>query len=494
MTVLRLLLAVVALGAGFAAPPAALAQPAGVLRVSAIPDEAPTELQRKFKPLGDYLKSETGLDVQFVPVTDYAAVVEGLATNKLDLAWLGGFTYVQARLRTNGGVVPIVQRAEDAKFTSRFIVPTNSTAKTLADLKGKTFAFGAPSSTSGSLMPRYYLLQAGIDPSATSSRSRSRARTTRPSPSSPPAGRGGRAQRVGARQADREQERERGEGPRAGDHAALLRLQLDGAPRPRPAVTKKLTDAFLKLDPAKPAMKEIMDLQRASKFIRRRTRTTTASRPRRARRARQVADACARSTSSARRGRAPETPRDERPPARRRRLVHPNGQRALRNVSLGVDGGERVAVIGPSGRGKTTLVRVLGTSLRPSEGRLFVGDADPWRAGAARCGACARASASSTRARRFPPRLRVVTAVLAGRLGSWPTVEGDRLARRPRRCRRRAQRARPARPRRPRLRSLRSPLRRPAAARRHRPRAVPAAGVHPRRRAGVGARSQPSPT
>src|SRR5678810_1227943 len=113
MTVLRLLLAVVALGAGFAAPSAALAQPTGVLRVSAIPDEAPTELQRKFKPLGDYLKQETGLDVQFIPVTDYAAVVEGLATNKLDLAWLGGFTYVQARLRTNGGVVPIVQRAED---------------------------------------------------------------------------------------------------------------------------------------------------------------------------------------------------------------------------------------------------------------------------------------------------------------------------------------------------------------------------------------------
>ena len=104
-----------------------------MLRVSAIPDEAPTELQRKFKPLGDYLKKETGLDVQFIPVTDYAAVVEGLATNKLDLAWLGGFTYVQARMRTNGGAVPIVQRAEDAKFTSRFIVPANSTAKTLAD-------------------------------------------------------------------------------------------------------------------------------------------------------------------------------------------------------------------------------------------------------------------------------------------------------------------------------------------------------------------------
>ena len=62
----------------------ALAQ--GVLRVSAIPDEAPTELQRKFTPLGDYLKKETGMDVQFTPVTDYAAVVEGLATDKIDLA------------------------------------------------------------------------------------------------------------------------------------------------------------------------------------------------------------------------------------------------------------------------------------------------------------------------------------------------------------------------------------------------------------------------
>jgi len=136
----------------------------GVLRVSAIPDEAPTELQRKFTPLGDYLKKEIGMDVQFTPVTDYAAVVEGLATNKIDLAWLGGFTYVQARIRTNGGAVPIVQRAEDEVFTSKFIVPIDSTAKTLADLKGKTFAFGAPSSTSGSLMPRYFLLQAGINP------------------------------------------------------------------------------------------------------------------------------------------------------------------------------------------------------------------------------------------------------------------------------------------------------------------------------------------
>src|SRR5260370_3640952 len=121
MTIARFAMPLLLLTAGAAA----FAQTT-VLRVSAIPDEAPTEVQRTFKPLGDYLKKETGLEVQFAPVTDYAAVVEGLANNKIDLAWLGGFTFVQAKIRTNGGAVPIVQRAEDEKFTSKFIVPIDS--------------------------------------------------------------------------------------------------------------------------------------------------------------------------------------------------------------------------------------------------------------------------------------------------------------------------------------------------------------------------------
>jgi phosphonate transport system ATP-binding protein len=101
-------------------------------------------------------------------------------------------------------------------------------------------------------------------------------------------------------------------------------------------------------------------------------------------------------------------------------LVHGNGQRALDKVALALAGGERVAVIGPSGAGKTTLVRVLGTSLRPSEGRLFIDDDDPWRLGP---GALRRVRARIGVVHQsppIPPRLRVVTAVLAGRLGSWP--------------------------------------------------------------------------
>jgi phosphonate transport system substrate-binding protein len=61
------------------------------------------------------------MKVSFVPVSDYAAVVEALASDKLDLAWLGGFTFVQANIRTKGTAIPLVQREEDARFTSKFI-------------------------------------------------------------------------------------------------------------------------------------------------------------------------------------------------------------------------------------------------------------------------------------------------------------------------------------------------------------------------------------
>src|SRR5436309_9755579 len=107
-----------------------------VLKVSAIPDEAPTELQRKFAPLGKYLEKQTGMKVEFIPVTDYAAVVESLASGRLDMAWLGGFTFVQTKLRTNGTAIPLVQRDEDATFTSKFIT-SQPDVKSLADLKGK---------------------------------------------------------------------------------------------------------------------------------------------------------------------------------------------------------------------------------------------------------------------------------------------------------------------------------------------------------------------
>jgi phosphonate transport system substrate-binding protein len=250
-----------------AAMAAAHAQTA-VLRVSAIPDEAPTELQRKFKPLGEHLKQATGMDVQFTPVTDYAAVVEGLATGKIDLAWLGGFTYVQAKLRTQGGAIPIVQRAEDERFTSRFIVPAASPVRSMSDLKGKTFAFGSPSSTSGHLMPRHFLLQAGIDPDRdfkTVAYSGAHDATVAFVAS-------GRAQAGVLNASVMDKLVESGH-----PNAAKVRV-LDTTPpyhdynwtvRPGldPVLTRKLAAAFLSLDPARPEHKELMALQRASRFV-----------------------------------------------------------------------------------------------------------------------------------------------------------------------------------------------------------------------------------
>ena len=134
-----------------------------VFRVSAIPDEAPTELQRKFKPLGEYLEKKIGMKVEFTPVTDYAASVEALINKKVDMVWFGGFTFVQAKDRSKNQITPLVQRAEDEKFKSVFIT-TNKDINKLEDLKGRTLSFGSESSTSGHLMPRSFLLAAKINP------------------------------------------------------------------------------------------------------------------------------------------------------------------------------------------------------------------------------------------------------------------------------------------------------------------------------------------
>jgi len=141
-----------------------LAHAQQVLRVTTIPEEAATEQIRKFTPLVAYLEKAMGMKVEFVPVSDYPAAVEALVNKKVDVAWLGGFTYVQANIRGNGKIIPIAQREEDTQFRSVFIAKTDSGIKTLTDLKGKTVSFGSQSSTSGHLMPRSNLLQAGIDP------------------------------------------------------------------------------------------------------------------------------------------------------------------------------------------------------------------------------------------------------------------------------------------------------------------------------------------
>ncbi len=135
-----------------------------LLRITTIPEEAATEQVRKFTPLASYLEKRMGMKVEFTPVSDYPAAVEALVNKKVDLVWFGGFTHVQAQIRSGGKIVPIAQREEDTKFQSVFIAKTDSGIKTLADMKGKQISFGSASSTSGHLMPRSNLLNAGINP------------------------------------------------------------------------------------------------------------------------------------------------------------------------------------------------------------------------------------------------------------------------------------------------------------------------------------------
>ena len=238
-----------------------------ILRVSAIPDELPTELLRKFEPLGRYLEQKTGMKLQFVPVTDYAAVVEGLAARKLDLVWLGGFTFVQARNRT-GNAIPIVQRAEDENFTSRFITSTTSGISKLEDLKGKTFAVGSPSATSGHLMPRYFLLQAQVDPD----KDMKRVAFSGAHDATAAYVESGRVDAgvlnasvwdklVESKKVDTSRVKVFATTPPYFDYNWTVRGNLD------PVLIKQLTGAFLALDPSNPEHKAILDLQRASRFI-----------------------------------------------------------------------------------------------------------------------------------------------------------------------------------------------------------------------------------
>ncbi len=138
------------------------AQP--VLRVTTIPEEVATEQVRKFTPVARYLEAKLGMKVEFTPVSDYPAAVEALVNKRVDLVWFGGFTFVQAQIRSGGKIVPIAQREEDTRFQSVFIAKTDSGIRSLQDLKGRQVSFGSQSSTSGHLMPRSFLLQAGLDP------------------------------------------------------------------------------------------------------------------------------------------------------------------------------------------------------------------------------------------------------------------------------------------------------------------------------------------
>ena len=139
---------------------------AQTLVFTAIPDEDETKLVERFRGIADYLAGELDVDVRYIPVKSYAAAVSAFRNNQVQLAWFGGLSGVQARELVPGSEA-IAQGVEDKAFYTHFIAHKSTgldEMETLSDeLQGKTFTFGSKGSTSGRLIPEYYIRESFDD-------------------------------------------------------------------------------------------------------------------------------------------------------------------------------------------------------------------------------------------------------------------------------------------------------------------------------------------
>jgi phosphonate transport system substrate-binding protein len=135
------------------------------LRVGVVPNQNPESVEANYEPFGEYLSEQLGREVELTVPTSYNAVVEAMVNDKLDLAYFGGLSYVQARNRAS--VAPLVTEMNpytgDTTYHSLIITPADSDIQEVSELRGRDFAFGSASSTSGSLYPAIMLQDAGID-------------------------------------------------------------------------------------------------------------------------------------------------------------------------------------------------------------------------------------------------------------------------------------------------------------------------------------------
>jgi phosphonate transport system substrate-binding protein len=132
------------------------------INVGVLPDQDDAKLHHIYQPLLDHFNTETGINFTLKIPASYEQLLHWFNNRTIDLALFGGATYVKAHRES--AAIPLVLRNIDKRFTSVFLVPASSTAETIQDLKNQSFAFGAPLSTSGHLMPRHFLKKQNIVP------------------------------------------------------------------------------------------------------------------------------------------------------------------------------------------------------------------------------------------------------------------------------------------------------------------------------------------
>ena len=131
------------------------------LKIGILPDEGEAVLLKRYTPLFNHLSEELGISYELKISTSYSALLEQFNNKEVDLAYFGGFTFLQAHHSSKA--VPLVMRDIDVFFTSYFIAKANAAESTIKDFRGKTFSFGSRLSTSGHLMPRYYMKNKNIE-------------------------------------------------------------------------------------------------------------------------------------------------------------------------------------------------------------------------------------------------------------------------------------------------------------------------------------------
>ena len=137
-------------------------QPPDTLVVSVLPDTSGDAPSSRFAPLVEYLQAATGQPMRLVMADDYSALLQSFVDQDVHLAFFGGLTYVRAEEAANAE--PLVMRDVDVAFRSCYVTSAGDRRLFLEEFEGSTFTFGPELSTSGHVMPRYFMQRSGIAP------------------------------------------------------------------------------------------------------------------------------------------------------------------------------------------------------------------------------------------------------------------------------------------------------------------------------------------